>query len=699
MTRRMLILTVAGVTALTFAVNAQVRQRPEVLLQAAIRQELVDGDLKGAIEQFKTLAVDSNPTVAAAALVHLAAGYDKLGDAQARSTYERVILQYPSQTAAVAEARAWLATHPDTASQRGRLEEQIWTGNGVNLEGEPSADGRSLVFVDWTSRANLAVRDLRTGRNRVLTNDATSLEFAENPIWSPDGQRVAYRFCGTDAVIRLINADGSRMRVLTHDSHRNYLVDWSPDDRFLAAEHANGDQTRSVVLISTVDGAMTQLKSLGTTGASLGGYSPDGRYLVYAMNKNPDDPTTGNGGVFLLAVDGSGEVPLVEGSAVAAPTEFSAPVWSPDGQRVVFISDRSEERSLWAIGVRNGRPHGSPELLQPKIADVRPLGFTRDGAFYYGTRQTLLEAYVADLNPDTLTAGKPVPVTDRSVGNNFEPELSPDGKYVAFMRRSAAGPPHELVIRSLQTGEERTLTRLSTAYGARTLQWFPDSRSLLVNDLVNRRKRFRQIDIASGDAKVVFDGPWGVWTSALSADGAVLFYSLKDGARQPPQLMKRQLATGLETEIYRTDFPTPGVGLFGLTASPDGKLLAFAPNTLPDGGQPQQRLLMIMPTSGGKPRELLRSSRLFATNAMSWTKDSRHLILTASTPRAADDEREQQIYALPVDGGELKPLGLSMERTASRMVSADGQRIAFTAETRKQELWVIRNLLSEPAAR
>jgi Tol biopolymer transport system component len=94
-----------------------------------------------------------------------------------------------------------------------------------------------------------------------------------------------------------------------------------------------------------------------------------------------------------------------------------------------------------------------------------------------------------------------------------------------------------------------------------------------------------------------------------------------------------------------------------------------------------------------------RSSRLFAANAMSWTKDSRHLILTASTPRAADDEREQQIYALPVDGGELKPLGLSMERTASRMVSADGQRIAFTAETRKQELWVIRNLLSEPAAR
>jgi Tol biopolymer transport system component len=141
------------------------------------------------------------------------------------------------------------------------------------------------------------------------------------------------------------------------------------------------------------------------------------------------------------------------------------------------------------------------------------------------------------------------------------------------------------------------------------------------------------------------------------------------------------------------------VALFGLTASPDGTMLAFAPNTMPEGGQPQQRVLMIMPTSGGRPREVLRSSRLTIANAMSWTKDSRHLILTARAPGAADDEGQHQVYALPVEGGELKPLGLSMERIASRMVSADGQHIAFTAETRKQELWVIRNLLSEPAAR
>ena len=38
-----------------------------------------------------------------------------------------------------------------------------------------------------------------------------------------------------------------------------------------------------------------------------------------------------------------------------------------------------------------------------------------------------------------------------------------------------------------------------------------------------------------------------------------------------------------------------------------------------------------------------------------------------------------------------------MLEIATRMISADGRRLAFTNETRSPELWVIRNLLTEPA--
>jgi hypothetical protein len=79
--------------------------------------------------------------------------------------------------------------------------------------------------------------------------------------------------------------------------------------------------------------------------------------------------------------------------------------------------------------------------------------------------------------------------------------------------------------------------------------------------------------------------------------------------------------------------------------------------------------------------------------AMVWTKDSRHLIVTGKCGPGDGD----QLCAISTEGGELKPLGLNMQEISTRMISADGRRIAFTGATRKQELWVIRNLLSEPA--
>ena len=69
-TGRRQILFIAGLIMWTVTVNAQVKDRSEVLLQAAIKQELVEGDLKGAIEQFKKIAESSRPDVSDEALVH-----------------------------------------------------------------------------------------------------------------------------------------------------------------------------------------------------------------------------------------------------------------------------------------------------------------------------------------------------------------------------------------------------------------------------------------------------------------------------------------------------------------------------------------------------------------------------------------------------------------------------------------------------
>ncbi|HET9220410.1 MAG TPA: hypothetical protein VFR18_25750, partial [Terriglobia bacterium] len=223
----------------------------------------------------------------------------------------------------------------------------------------------------------------------------------------------------------------------------------------------------------------------------------------------------------------------------------------------------------------------------------------------------------------------------------------------------------------------------SGAYGARTLQWFPNGLSLLVIDGVdnNQRKRFRQIDVKTGEVKLLFEGPWAIWTAALAADGKSVFYSLRgDGDHR---LIRRHLNTGEETELFNVK--SPGAGLFGLIASPDGTSLAFTRNL-----ELAKRALFVLPIEGGVPRELHRSEWLDGKwiAEIGWTPDSRKLIVTADA---------KSLFVIPAGGGSLEPLGVTMQEVTNPGISPDGQRIVFGGRTRTEQLWVVRNLFHDQA--
>src|SRR5690348_17111567 len=89
-----------AVAASLAAAHAQGAQDAERLLKVAMNTELVDGNLKAAIDQYQKVVQSGNRRLAAQALLHIAECYQKLGDAQTRTIYERVVKEYPEQTAA-----------------------------------------------------------------------------------------------------------------------------------------------------------------------------------------------------------------------------------------------------------------------------------------------------------------------------------------------------------------------------------------------------------------------------------------------------------------------------------------------------------------------------------------------------------------------------------------------------------------------
>ncbi len=238
-----------AIVALGLLVGLQAQERPDLQLKAAVYKETVEGDLPGAIALYKQIvshAAAARP-IAAAALLALGGCYEKVGEAQARGVYERLIAGYPEQTIEVTAARTRLAALEATAREssslpRLRLAFRVpWSGSDAHSNGAISPDGRLLAYVHWDT-GDLAVRDLQAGQTRMVTNKGNKWltdDFASFPQWSPDSKRIAYYWYQDEGYLnqlRVTDLSGKNVRVLhSHQKEALTPIGWLPDATALLA--------------------------------------------------------------------------------------------------------------------------------------------------------------------------------------------------------------------------------------------------------------------------------------------------------------------------------------------------------------------------------------------------------------------------------------------------------------------------------
>jgi hypothetical protein len=104
----LIMLLTAGLIAGTG--QAAAGQDLEMQLEAAIHQEVVLGDLKGAVEQYKSiLAQTGSRTLMARTLLQMGQCLEKLGRrTDAQNAYTRIVKEYSDQTDVADRARGWL---------------------------------------------------------------------------------------------------------------------------------------------------------------------------------------------------------------------------------------------------------------------------------------------------------------------------------------------------------------------------------------------------------------------------------------------------------------------------------------------------------------------------------------------------------------------------------------------------------------
>jgi Tol biopolymer transport system component len=682
------ILALNAVLLLSSAWAIQNSDQLEVELKAAMHKELVDGDLEGAIADYKSLVAraGSDRSIASKALLQIGKCYERLGDEEAKKAYEQLLRDYSDQKEVAAEARSRLTALEveDRGKDQGSTIRQVWSTTGLKISAV-SPDGRYVTFVE---DGKLGIRDLAVGSNRILIRKGSyaTREYIEDSLFSPDGRQIAFTRHNRDDTwdLCVTDFDGSEPRVLVHRSNGNliYPAGWSHDgERILVAffRQSSLGTTSEIAFVSVNGGSVRIIKPAHK--AALSSFmsmslSPDGRYIAYHAESEAN-----SNDLFLLSSDGSLDIPLIQ-----HPADDRAPAWTPDGKNLLFISDRGGTPGFWMIGVKNDEPEGSPVLVKSDIGQMsNRFGFSREGACFYATSTMLEDIYIAALDPASgRVKGEPEELAGRYVGANSEPAWSPEGQYLAFYRQHGPGSwtpgLTKVVIRSVKTGDERELPSSRIQFGR--VRWFPDGRSLLVSAFraeKDWRIDYYRVDVQTGEVSPVLqrenggNTPW----PGLSPEGKTIFFI--DGG----SVWSHQIDTGQEKELYRLG---PLRVRKSLLVSPDGAHLALV----------DKDAVILVPTEGGQARELLTVSppaHITANGSMAWTPDGHYLLVV----KHSDPSILGELLRIPVDGSEPQKVGLSAMGLRSPAVHPDGDRIAYRAQSKTSPttFWVMENLLKQ----
>ena len=196
-----------------------------------------------------------------------------------------------------------------------------------------SPDSQSVAFSSMEDGdQNLYVLTLEDGAPKAIAN---SKDIEAMPNWSPNGDKITYvTMMDQMGTLNSISPDGSdRETLFETDTIAMYLPQWSPSGEkivFIGDIDGIGD----IYLYDTVTRQVTNLTESQTTdNIDLSAWSQDGQKIVFYMLDYDEKDTD----IYVLDVASTEAVQLTD-----TPGIDTVPVFSPDGQSIIFSTQREE---------------------------------------------------------------------------------------------------------------------------------------------------------------------------------------------------------------------------------------------------------------------------------------------------------------------------------------------------------------------
>lgn len=416
---------------------------------------------------------------------------------------------------------------------------------------------------------------------------------------SPDGERIAFDLLGD---IYVMPISGGEATSLTSGMAWDMQPRFSPDGERIAFTSDRGGADNIWTMSADDGGSLRQVTEEDFRLLNNPVWHPEGRYIA-ARKHFTTRRSLGTGEIWLYAPAGGKGVQLVERPSKDYQKELGEPAFSPDGRYLYYT--------------QNSTPGETFEYAQDTNREI------------FQIRRLELESG----ETEELVTGP---------GGAVRPTPSPDGRYMAFVRRVRGESSFDtgLFLKDLRSGEVRLLLRhldrdMQETWGVQGLYpnfaWTPDSGSLVFW----ADGRIQRIDAESGEVR---DIPFHVTDERM--------------AIQPPRF---------EVEVA-PDRVTARMIRFA-TVSPDGERVIF---------EAFGRLWLQDLEADAEPRRLTRDQEDAFELYPAWSRDGSRIAFVRWT-----DEALGQIHLVGGNGGRSRAVTTEPGHYRDPRFSPDGDTLVF----------------------
>ncbi|MGA9750573.1 MAG: S9 family peptidase [Acidobacteriota bacterium] len=319
----------------------------------------------------------------------------------------------------------------------------------------------------------------------------------------------------------------------------------SPDGvRFLyvtaRTDYPASDKTVSHITLVPAAGGASRQMTASEAGESSPAWAPDGRSFAFVSRRN------GSPQVFLMPVDGGEGIQVGKLKvAPASPLRFS-----PDGKEIAFLAvpeptaeqKAREEKTggaevmeaprdmtqLFTLGV----PGGTLSQVTPGTYNVAEFDWAPDGRSFalvtaasqlFYDNMTEASVRVVNLKGETLALLSPKagPIQGAAI-------FSPDGTRVAWRYATEGLSDMNGVAVASADGKSFTNAAAKVDYDFFQIAWMAGGRSLMALTMEGTRSCLRRLDLASGEARLVYAPAGVIWGFQMDRARRRLVFAFTD---------------------------------------------------------------------------------------------------------------------------------------------------------------------------